>query len=165
MRNYLERKLRWLLIGLVIIIILFTSYVYIFLGRNSIINHVNECRALTSTIVNKIEKAYKNNSLESVKDEKYLYTVTDLKGNVIRTTEGDFQRVDLKTDLSFDEQYRNKNKNLVRYSTTLTIDDEVKGFIIFSIPIEDIYTLKSNNAILKLIPVGNTAFDISIYNM
>lgn len=153
MSSYLERKLRWLLIGLVIIIILFTSYVYIFLSRNTIINHVNECRVLTSTSVNKIEKAYKNNSLELVKDEKYLYTVTDLRGNVIKTTDGDLQRIDLKTDLSFDGQYRNKNKSLVRYSTTLTVGDEVKGFIIFSIPIEEIYTLEGNKTISKWIPV------------
>lgn len=41
------------------------------------------------------------------------------------------------------------HKGLVRYSATLTIDDEVKDFIVFTIPIEDSYALKSNNAILK----------------
>lgn len=136
MNNYIKKKIRRFLILIVCMIGVLSILVYKIPDKTQI-NTVNLCRIVTHDNIQKIEQAVRNNNFDNIDIDDMNYSVISLNGTIIKTTEenkniGD--KVNLKTDLSFDNSFEVNNPNNIRYSTLLTIDDNVTNIVTLIIP-------------------------------
>ena len=136
MKNSIRKK-----IGLYIILtvtLIFTLSLFIFsLGREKNKTFgVNECRIVTSVEKSKIQTAFINETLNESTVKELKFTVIDLSGNIITSNSSKENKIDIVSELSFDNWYESNNKNEIKYNTQLVVDGEIKGIIIFEIPKE-----------------------------
>lgn len=133
MNKYIKNILIKYLLILLILIIFFAVSIIFLVNDDYFKDIVNSCRVLVSQDLNNISKAYDLDDYSELKTN-YTYTIVALDGKVIKSLEDEkIEKISLN-QLSFDNWYDVNNKDLVRYSSPLIKNDEIKGIVIFTIP-------------------------------
>lgn len=140
MSNYIKKTLIRLLLILLVLIILLGFSISFLVKEDYFKNITNSCRVLVSNELNNI---LMNNEDEH---EPYKYTIIGLDGAIIKSTEEDVPEKISLNNISFDNWYDVDNKDIVRYSLPLIIEEKVEGLVIFSIPKGDIIKIRNDKS-------------------
>jgi len=134
MKNNVRKKIS-LYISLIFTLIITLAILLFLLGseKNKTFG-INECRVVTSQEKTKITDAFKNGILNDFIGNELKFTVVDLKGNIISANNSKDNKIDIVTEISFDNWYSGNNNDEIKYNTHLIVDGELKGIIIFEIP-------------------------------
>jgi len=121
----------------------------------------NLLRVETSNQRELIKEMFKENNYYMGNDF-YDYGVINLKGEVIFSSIKDFHKedkVNLESEIGYDNAFSKRNNGLIRYSIPLIIDGTVEGIIVIDLPQE---ILESENNNQKLTPLWILIFLIII---
>lgn len=152
--NYLNKKINIFTLLICALIILFFIYsIVILIDNNNKEDKSNILRIETSLQKEKIKKMFKENKYY-MENEFYNYAVINLKGEVIFSHIKGFstgEKVNLETEIGFDNAFNKDNNGLIRYSIPLVSGKAQEGIIIIDLPNEVLYNSNNN---IKLIPLA-----------
>lgn len=148
MNKSVKRKIKvYLLIIFFISFIMMSLSIYMIFNKDDD-NYINVCRVIVSDEMYKVEKLYNSGEMDKLKNEKYPFSIIDLNGNILMTTEEGIRQgvtVDLKTDMTFDSYYETHNHEKVVYSTFIINDGRADAVVRYIVPIDEVKKLCSSS--------------------
>lgn len=149
---------RFFLISAVLLIFsIVYSYVIVY-NQNSYYPTVNNGRILTNNIKVKLEKAVQANSYKKDIKSDFKYAVVDLNGRILMSSINEYKRnttVNLYDFMQYDGKFKERNKDVIKYSEQLISNNSQIGSVIFLIPKE--YFLKTPplyKTLLQIVPLA-----------
>lgn len=151
--DYLGKKIT-IFTGILCLLII-VSFIYSTIIIKDDINKEDKSNLLRVEISNQrelIKEMYKDNNYY-IENNFYDYAVINLKGEVIFSSIKDLNKEDkinLESEIGYDNAFSKRNDGLVRYSTPLMKDDTQEGIIIIDLP-QAILVSKNNNQKITLL--------------
>ncbi|MGG7177458.1 ATP-binding protein [Clostridium paraputrificum] len=156
MNKYIKPALSRLLIILIALVIFFGISLVLLVKDDYFKDITNSCRILVS------EQLYNITLGEENAEGKYTYRIIALDGKVIKSTDKNgYDEISLK-NISFDNWYEENNEGLVRYSAPLVIDGKIENIVIFTIPKDDVITLRNDKGHREMYKIAAILIFLSI---
>ncbi|WP_027632413.1 HAMP domain-containing sensor histidine kinase [Clostridium hydrogeniformans] len=136
-KGYIGKRVAILTWAIYIIIVLSLIYSILMLNKKSEkIDTSNPLRIETSNQRDLVKEMFKENNYY-MKSDFYNYVVINLNGEVIFSSIDDFvkgEKINIETQIGYDNVFIKNNQGLIRYSTPLVIDGLQEGTIIIDLP-------------------------------
>lgn len=131
------------------------AYLYVIIyNENSNYPTVNNGRVLTNNTKVKIEYAFKANDYKKNIKSDFKYAAVNLKGEILMSSINKYPRnttVNLYNFMEYDSKFYKQNKDTIKYTEPLIVNNNQVGTVIFFIP---------KKYFLKTLPLYKTLFQI-----
>ncbi|MHC1684654.1 MAG: ATP-binding protein [Clostridiaceae bacterium] len=151
-------KLKVYILSIIIVITFIAIYSAILIyKKNTFYPTANKGRVLTNSIKLNIEEALEKNDYAKDIESQYPYAVVDLNGKVLYSSISEYKRdsiINLKDFIEYDNKTSREWTGLIKYSTSLVINNKQLGTAIFLLPKEEFLAdSPSTLTLLNLVPI------------
>lgn len=161
-------KFRMFFCATTLLLMLSIAYLYVIIyNQNSYYPTVNNGRVLTNSTKIKIEDAVKTNNYEKNIKSDFKYAAANLNGKILMSSIKQYPQntnVNLYDFMEYDSKFYKQNKDTIKYTEPLIVNNNEVGTVVFLIPKK--YFLKASpfyKTLFQIIPPAATFIVIIIF--